>query len=199
MATWSRDKVDSSTLNSGNQYDSNSQFALDEMNAIVNGGLYSQDFAEALADTPDTSEAGNIGTPSVSLVDNVKNGKTYKKFKFSNIKGQQGTQGIQGETGTVSQTETIVNTSGSLSQELLPNIFYNFTGSLTSLTITFGVGIIGKINEYDFQFVSGSSAPTISVPNSVNWVDNGVYIDNIEANKTYQVSILNNIGIIVGV
>lgn len=98
MAEWSRDKVDSTQLNGGNEFDNNSDFALDEMNAIVNGGLYSQDFAEHLADTPDTSEAGNVGTPSVSFVDNVVGDKTFKKFKFSNIKGDTGAIALETAT-----------------------------------------------------------------------------------------------------
>lgn len=99
MAEWSRDKVDSTQLNNGNEFDNNSDLALDEINAVVNSGLYSQDFAEHLADTPDTSEAGNIGTPTVSLVDNIIGNKTFKKFKFSNLKGTKGDKGEQGEQG----------------------------------------------------------------------------------------------------
>lgn len=99
MATWSRNKVDSTQLNNGNEFDNNSNLALDEINAVVNGGLYSQDFAEHLADTPDTTEANNVGTTTVSFVDNIVNGKTFKKLKFSNLKGQKGDKGEQGEQG----------------------------------------------------------------------------------------------------
>ena len=90
MAEWSRNKVDSSQLNNGNEFDNNSSLALDEINAVVNGGLYSQDFSEHLADTPDTTEANNVGTATVSFVDNIVNGKTFKKLKFSNLKGDKG-------------------------------------------------------------------------------------------------------------
>lgn len=88
MAEWSRNKVDSTTINSGNEYEKGDRVARQALNAMVNAGLYAQDFAEALADTPDTSEAGNVGTPTVEIIDNVKNGKTYKKFKFKNLKGE---------------------------------------------------------------------------------------------------------------
>lgn len=93
MAQWSRNKINSNELNGGNELDNSSNFTLDELNAVVNGGLYSQDFVEHLADTPDVSEVGNVGTPSVEIVDNVVNGKTYKKFKFKNLRGAQGAQG----------------------------------------------------------------------------------------------------------
>ena len=97
MATWSRNKVDSSTINNGNEYTIDSQVSLEQLNAMVNAGLYSQDFAEALAEGADTSEAGTVGTPSVSFIDYVKDGKTYKKFKFSNLKGEKGDIGARFE------------------------------------------------------------------------------------------------------
>lgn len=99
MAEWSRSKVNSSDLNNGNEFSSNDRVARQELNAMVNAGLYAQDFAEHLADTPDTSEANNVGTPSVKLVDNVSNGIVYKKFKFSNLKGEKGDKGDKGDTG----------------------------------------------------------------------------------------------------
>ena len=99
MAKWSREKIDPSDLNNGNEWNKESRIALQELNAMVNAGLYAQDFAEHLADTPDTSEANNVGTPSVKLVDNVSNGIVYKKFKFSNLKGEKGDKGDKGDTG----------------------------------------------------------------------------------------------------
>lgn len=88
-----------------------------------------------------------------------------------------------------------VSDSGAVSQSLLPNVFYNFTGAVTSLTITLGVTISGRENEYKGQFLSGSTAPTVSFPSGITWIDG---FPTLEANKTYQFSILNNIGIIVG-
>lgn len=99
MAEWSREKVNPSDLNNGNEWEQGDRVAREELNAMVNAGLYAQDFAEHLADTPDTSDAGSIGTPSVTLIDNVVNGITYKKFKFSNLKGEKGDKGDTGLSG----------------------------------------------------------------------------------------------------
>ena len=103
MATkWSKKKVDPESINNGNEYEKGDRVARQSLNAMVESGLYSQAYAEALTDAPDVSEAGNVGTPTVSFVDNVKDGATYKKFKFANIKGiqgEKGEQGIQGEKG----------------------------------------------------------------------------------------------------
>ena len=90
MANWSKNKVNPSDINNGNEYTVNDDVSLEQLNSMVNSGLYSQDFAEHLTDTPDTSDAGTVGTPSVTFVDNVQDGITYKKFKFSNLKGATG-------------------------------------------------------------------------------------------------------------
>lgn len=102
MAKWNREKVDSSDLNNGNEWEQGDRVARQELNAIINAGLYAQDFAEHLADTPDTSEANNVGIPTVDFVDNpnATTGKPYKRFKFSNLKGNKGDKGDKGDVGT---------------------------------------------------------------------------------------------------
>lgn len=95
--------------------------------------------------------------------------------------------------------EVIVDSAGDVSQELSPNIFYNFTGALTSLILTLETAVLNKENEYKFQFLSGSSVPTLSIPSTIIWIDTGIDITSLTADTIYQVSILNNIGIIVGV
>ena len=70
MGKWTREKVDSGKLNNGNEYEAKDRLSREQLNAIVNSGLYAQDFAEHLADTPDTSAANNVGTPSVEFIDN---------------------------------------------------------------------------------------------------------------------------------
>lgn len=106
MAKWTRDRVDSESLNNGNEFSIDSQVALEELNAIINAGLYSQDFVENLTEGVDISDANNVGIPTVSFVDYIKNGKTFKKFKFSNIKGQPGPQGPKGEPGIIENLDT---------------------------------------------------------------------------------------------
>lgn len=94
MAFWSRRKKQASQIHGGIEYRQGDDMTVDQLNAIVNNSFYAIDFAEALADTPDTSEVNNEGTPSVSFVDNVKTPVsggdpiTYKKFKFSNLRGR---------------------------------------------------------------------------------------------------------------
>jgi hypothetical protein len=81
--------------------------------------------------------------------------------------------------------------------EMAPNKFHIW-GEVSSLTLTLGTGESGYVQEYLFQFTSGSTAPTLSLPSSLKWI-NGVEPSDIEADHTYQVSIMNGIGVIGGV
>lgn len=82
--------------------------------------------------------------------------------------------------------------SGTVTKQINPNTFYEF-GEVTSLTITLAAEESGILNEYMFEFVSGSTATTLSIPQSVGWM--GGEAPTIEANKTYQVSIVNNLAV----
>lgn len=98
MAEWTRNKVDSDQLNGGNEWAIGDQVALEELNAMTNGGLYAQDFVEKLVENIDTSEINNVGTPTITLIDGdgATVEKPYKKFKFSNFKGEKGNEGEKG-------------------------------------------------------------------------------------------------------
>lgn len=49
--------------------------------------------------------------------------------------------------------------------------------------------------EYKFQFTSGATPTVLTLPSDVKWASSNV----IEANHTYQVSIVNNIAVMIGV
>ena len=85
--------------------------------------------------------------------------------------------------------------SGTVTKQLSPNTLYEF-GECTSLTITLVSEISGIRNEYMFEFVSGTTPTMLSIPETVGWM--GGEAPNIEANKTYQCSIVNNIAVIGG-
>lgn len=87
----------------------------------------------------------------------------------------------------------IVEVSGT-SVALTANQFTILTTEQTStLTVTLNAVEDDTVyNEYMMQFTTGSTAPTVSFPSSVVWVET----PTIEANATYQVSIVDNKGII---
>lgn len=78
---------------------------------------------------------------------------------------------------------------------LTPNTFHIW-GEVSSLTLTLGAKNSGIVNEYLFQFTSGATATSLSLPSVVEWVGG---IPAIEPNKVYRCSIINNIGSIIGV
>lgn len=77
---------------------------------------------------------------------------------------------------------------------LTPNT-YHIWGEVSTLTLTFGAGETGYLAEYMFEFQSGNTATVLTLPNTVKWP----VTPTIAANKIYQVSIVNNIGLIIGV
>lgn len=77
---------------------------------------------------------------------------------------------------------------------LSPNIYYRNTNTnLSTLTISLGsVSNLNILNEYLVEFTTRSSGTTVILPSSVKWV-NGV-APTLENGKTYQISIVNNLG-----
>lgn len=74
---------------------------------------------------------------------------------------------------------------------LTPNILHIW-GTVTSLTLTLATPSDATvINEYMFEFTSGSTATTLSLPATVVW-DKDKGDISIESGYVYQVSILNN-------
>ena len=76
-----------------------------------------------------------------------------------------------------------------------PNKFHKW-GEVASLEISdIEASSDDVYAEYMFEFVSGETATTLSLPAIIKFENEVV----IEPNKTYQVSIVNNIGVIIGV
>jgi hypothetical protein len=87
-------------------------------------------------------------------------------------------------------------TSTSSSMTLSPNIYYRNTNtSLSTLTITLGsVSNSDIINEYFVEFTTSSSGTTISLPSTIKWANGEA--PTFEASTTYQISIVNNLGVV---
>jgi hypothetical protein len=76
---------------------------------------------------------------------------------------------------------------------LTPNVFHKW-GEVANLSLTLAEPSDSTVyNEYMFEFISGSTATTLSLPDTIQWVST----PSVEANTTYQCSIVNNVGIIV--
>lgn len=69
---------------------------------------------------------------------------------------------------------------------------FHIWDEVSALTLTLGAETSGVANEYLFQFTSGSTATTLSLPDDIKWT--GGETPTIEANKIYQISILKGLG-----
>ena len=90
-------------------------------------------------------------------------------------------------------TEVTVSDDGAVTQALDPGKIYHFTGALTALTITLNAPASGQLAQYHFDFNSGSTAATLTLPNTVT-MPSGF---TVEASKHYEIDILNGYGVVV--
>lgn len=106
---------------------------------------------------------------------------------IASLKGEKGADGKNYQVEIIESTETTV--------ELQPNKFYKF-GEVTELNLTLAeITDNTQLNEFMFEFISGETATTLTLPDTIKWSD----APSVESNKIYQCSIVNNIGLIVGV
>lgn len=92
---------------------------------------------------------------------------------------------LGGVISVVNHTATTVS--------IMPNVM-NVWGEVLNLNISL-VEPADKslVNEYMIQFVSGEVATTLTLPDSIKWVNNN--IPAIATNKIYQISILNGLAV----
>ena len=76
---------------------------------------------------------------------------------------------------------------------LTPNVLHKW-GEVATLTLTLGTPTDGVVNEYMAQFVSGTTATVLTLPETVKWMGD----NTIEAGKTYQLSIIDNLAVLGG-
>lgn len=78
---------------------------------------------------------------------------------------------------------------------IAPNTFHVW-GTVTSLNLTLAAPADSNVvNEYMFRFTSGSTPTTLTLPSSIVWINEA---PEIEADTTYECSIINNLGVIGG-
>ncbi|MBP5462243.1 MAG: hypothetical protein J6Y20_08980 [Lachnospiraceae bacterium] len=90
-------------------------------------------------------------------------------------------------------TEVTNSSTGAVSLALDAGKIYHFTGALTALTITLNAPASGQLAHYRFDFNSGSTAPTVTIPNTVT-MPSGF---TVEASKYYEIDILNGYGAVM--
>ena len=159
-------------------------------------------------DKGDTGDKGDDGFSPIANVTQTqsgatititdKNGTTATEIKNGKdgANGKDGTNGTNGKDGTNGKNYSVeIVESTSNTQEIQSNKFYKF-GEVSSLNITLAaITDTSVLNEYMFEFTSGSTATTLTLPNTIKWLET----PTIESNKIYQCSIVDNVGVLLGV
>lgn len=127
----------------------------DDFNNVIESQLYSQNFAESIADTPDTSEASQVGVPSVTLINNIKNGVAYKKFKFANMKGDSGA--VNGNFLNAFGTSTINGYSQAQTNKLVANPNLGINGDFSIDQLGLGTYVLGSSLTHNFDGYKGQN------------------------------------------
>ena len=132
----------------------------------------------------------------ISDIDTIRsNAANYKgtvtSVKVDNVSKSQSSGVV--DLGYVNKKLT---TSTSSSMTLLPNIYYrNTSTSLSTLTIRLGsVSNSNIINEYFVEFTTRSAGTTVSLPSTIKWANGET--PTFESSTTYQISIVNNLGVV---
>ena len=144
--------------------------------------------------TLNQASAGEVNLGTVLTEHQDISGKQDKLVSGMNIKT------INGESVLGSGDITITSSGGAYPEvnhgtgdttfTLTPNTFHVWD-KVTSLTLNFGNETSGVANEYLFQFTSGSTATSLTLPDSIKWANDNV--PTIGANMIYQVSVLRGL------
>lgn len=146
-----------------------------------------------------TSGTVDLGTVITSHQDI--SGKQDKLVSGTNIKTINGTSILGSGNITISGGSS-GGGSGAYAQvnhgtsdttfTLTPNTFHVWD-EVSALTLSLGDETAGVANEFVLQFTSGATATSLTLPNSIKWVNDSA--PTIAENKIYQISILNGLAV----
>lgn len=150
------------------------------------GGVTDYDDLDNRPQINSVTLTGDLSSSELGLQPALVSGTSIKTINGASILAS-GNLALKPEIPVVSTPETTL--------AIDPNKFYSF-GEVGSLTLTLNTPADATIyNEYMFEFDSGTTPTSLTLPNTVKWQET----PTIEASKTYQCSIVNNIGILLGV
>lgn len=149
-----------------------------------------------------TIGAGNVDTISYPYIQNqwvgVAGGNHYLEISnFMITKGDKESQWNPAPEDTQGFVFTIdYPAATSPRKKIMPGL-YNKLGAAAQSSIICGFRQLASTNktnpEYIFEWTSGANGTTLSMPSGVKWLNNETPV--FEANKKYQVSIVNNLAI----
>ena len=132
----------------------------------------------------------------ISDIDTIRTNAANYKGTVTSVRIDNVSKSPSSGTVDLGYVNKKLQTSSSSYMTLSPNIYYRNTNtSLSSLTITLGsVSNSNIINEYFVEFTTRSSGTTVSLPSTIKWANGET--PTFEASTTYQISIVNNLGVV---
>ena len=95
------------------------------------------------------------------------------------------------ETASIGGTPIVNHTASETTVSIEPNVFHIWP-QMSSLNITLATPEdLTIVNQYTFEFTSGSTATTLSLPSGILW-PKGNPLTSPEANMIYEINIRNN-------
>ena len=128
-----------------------------------------------------TGTEGLVDTYTITYT----NGQTTTYTVTNGADGEKGDPGEKGDKGDPEITSQVDHGISDTTFELPPNQYHTW-GEVSSLTLTLGAGTSGQANGYWFNFDSGDTATTLSLPEPI------ITDIVIEPNMHYECSIVGN-------
>lgn len=176
-------------------------YQAEQMCACIRDGMVILPLVDRFSSTYHVFSAAYNNTVYIAICQNNEwRAVTRELAKLSDIPTK--TSDLQNDSGFLTQhqdisgkadkvTEVTVSNTGDVTQALDAGKAYHFTGALTALTITLNAAASGQRAQYHFDFESGATAPTVTIPASVT-MPAGF---QVEANKRYEIDILDGYGV----
>lgn len=157
--------------------------------ALVNSAPATLDTLKELADA-----LGNDANFSTTIT--TKLGEKVDKTTYESDKAGFATKTELNNKKNITTVQEVADASSSASFNLDPNTLKKMgeVGTITVLGFTITGLQSNELAEYAFEFKSGDTPTVLTMPESVKWIGD----HTIEANKTYQVSIVNNLAVMGG-
>lgn len=102
------------------------------------------------------------------------------------------TSELANDSGYVTEPTVMAHTDAEVTIVLTPNVIHHITGA-TAITVS---SVTDTFKECFLQFVSGESAPTLTMPATIKWA--GGQAPTLEAGMTYQISVVKLCAVCVG-
>ena len=148
---------------------------------------------EALLDLASTRASQEDLNLAIERIDDLASEKQDELVSGTNIKTINGAPILGSGNIAISEVYTQVNHGTSNTTfTLTPNTFHVWD-EVESLTLSFGPEQSGVANEFVFQFISGATATSLTLPDDIKWANDSA--PTIAENMIYQISVLNGLAI----